>query len=207
MRFPYGIRAVADYVHSVGLRFGLYSSQTQFTCQDRPGSYTFETVDVDTYCAWGIDYLKVGKGAPSNHTTDAMCFSLARWYVQVDNCGGAKHSVLNESWVLFRSGIDACTASGGRSMVFSVESCGTMNPGDCHTWIPKLANLWRTTGDIQATWASVMSNLDNNNVMAPIAGPGHWNDPDMLQVRAGTIGRLKGTMHLNGIAGRESWPL
>ena len=58
-RFPYGIRAVADYVHGLGLRFGVYTSQTQFTCQERPGSYEFETVDIDTYCAWGVDYLKV----------------------------------------------------------------------------------------------------------------------------------------------------
>lgn len=61
-RFPYGIRAVADYVHGLGLRFGVYTSQTQFTCQERPGSYEYETIDVDTYCAWGIDYLKVGTG-------------------------------------------------------------------------------------------------------------------------------------------------
>lgn len=59
VRFPHGLRAVADYVHSRGLSFGVYTSQTQFTCQERPGSYEYETIDVDTYCAWGIDYLKL----------------------------------------------------------------------------------------------------------------------------------------------------
>lgn len=87
---------------------------------------------------------------------------------------------MNTSWILFRQGLDACYAGGGRGMVLSVEYCS--DPNGCGQWITKLTNLWRTTGDIQATWASMTSNLDSQNDMAAIAGPGHVNDPDMLQV-------------------------
>ncbi len=61
-------------------------------------------------------------------------------------------------------------------MVLSVESCNDPRPGGCGEWIGQLANLWRTTGDIQATFESVMGNLDGNNDMAAFAGPGKWND-------------------------------
>jgi Alpha galactosidase A len=137
-KFPDGIKATADYVHSLGLYFGLYTAQREFTCQERPGSWRFESIDIDTYCAAGIDYVK----------TDA--------------CGGRGWPQDNTTWILFRTGITKCVASGGRDMVLSVESC---SDASCGAWIPKLANLWRTTGDIQATFASVLSNLDNNNKM------------------------------------------
>ena len=61
-------------------------------------------------------------------------------------------------------------------MVLSVESCNDPRPQGCSAWIGSLANLWRTTGDVQATFASVMGNLDGNNNMANFSGPGHWND-------------------------------
>lgn len=107
--------------------------------QMRPGSFQHELLDAVTYCSWGIDYLKT------------------------DGCFGNHWPAINTSWINFRQGIDACTQGGGRPIVLSVESCGTSNPDDCQAWIPGLANLWRTTGDIQATWVSVMSNLDGNN--------------------------------------------
>jgi alpha-galactosidase len=147
--------SVAAYVRSRGLRFGLYTAQREFTCQQRPGSWRFEDIDIDTYCALGIEYVK----------TDA--------------CSGRGNPVGNDTWVHFRAGIERCVAGGGAPIVLSVESCGDAS---CGAWIGGLANLWRTTGDIQATFASVLSNLDNNDRMAAFAGPGHWNDPDMLQV-------------------------
>ena len=58
VRFPYGVAETAQYVQSQGLKFGLYTAQREFTCQQRPGSWRFEDIDIDTYCRWGIDYVK-----------------------------------------------------------------------------------------------------------------------------------------------------
>ncbi|XP_065831212.1 uncharacterized protein [Oscarella lobularis] len=161
VRFPSGMKAVTDYVHSKGLKFGLYTAQGSLTCQKRPAAYGHELQDAATYCEWGIDYLKI------------------------DGCGGMKHPNRSTSWQLFKQGFDKCQETTGHFTVMSVESCGSL-ADVCHWYAPSYANLWRTCGDIQATWSSVMSNLDHNNVMAPIALMGHYNDPDMLQV--GNVG-------------------
>ncbi len=95
--------------------------------------------------------------------------------MKTDACGGRGWPRDNTTWIDFRAGITRCTAGGGRPIVLSVESCNEPASGGCSEWIGALANLWRTTGDIQATFASVLSNLDSNNDMAAFAGPGHWN--------------------------------
>ena len=87
------------------------------------------------------------------------------------------------SWEQARA-FEACRAATGRSVVTSVEYC--KDPEDCGRWIRSVANLWRTSADIQATWASVMANILANDRMAAVARPGHFNDPDMLQV--GNVG-------------------
>ena len=151
VRFPHGMDGLAAYMADRGLLFGLYTAQREMTCQLRPGSWRFEAIDIDTYCRWGVAYVK----------TDA--------------CDGRGWSENNVTWIDFRAGIARCEAGApNRTIVLSVESCSN---AACGAWIGGLANLWRTTGDIQATWRSVLSNLDNNNVMAPFAGPGHFNDP------------------------------
>eukprot|EP00038_Savillea_parva_P027673 m.60896 g.60896 ORF g.60896 m.60896 type:complete len:942 (-) comp7987_c0_seq1:114-2939(-) len=166
-RFPGGIKALADYIHSIGLKFGVYTAQKTFTCQRRPGSYQHEAIDVESYCDWGVDYLKI------------------------DACFGPGWPVANQSWINFRAAIDKCASKRGYPIVMSVESCD--DPDTCGQWIGKLANLWRTGGDIQATFQSVLGNAASNTRMAAKAGPtggplggGHWNDADMLQV--GNIG-------------------
>ena len=164
-RFPGGIKALADYVHSRGLKFGVYTAQHAQTCQDRPGSYMHEAIDVESYCNWGVDYLKI------------------------DACRGAGYAQHNTSWIKFRAAIDACSKKRGFPIVMSVESCDDPSASGCGAWIGKLANLWRTGGDIQAYFGSVMGNAAENTKMAAHAGPtggplggGRWNDPDMLQV-------------------------
>lgn len=159
------MKALAGYIHSKGLKFGVYSARNEFTCQRRPGSWEHEAIDVQSYCEWGVDYLKL------------------------DGCGGRGYSEANTSWIKFRAAIDSCSKTRGFPMVLSVESCD--DPSGCGTWIGKLANLWRTCGDIQATFASVMRNVAENTKMAMWAGPtggpldgGHWNDADMLCVPA-----------------------
>jgi alpha-galactosidase len=167
VRFPGGIKPLADYVHSKGLKFGLYSAQREFTCQRRPGSWQHEAIDVQTYCDWGVDYLKL------------------------DACRGGGFSTSNESWIRFRAAIDECSNKRGYPLVLSVESCD--DPDGCGHWVGNLANLWRTCGDIQATFKSVLRNAQENTKMAAHQGPsggplngGRWNDADMLQV--GNIG-------------------
>jgi len=165
-RFPGGMKSLADYIHTKGLKFGVYTAQREFTCQRRPGSWEHEAIDVASYCEWGVDYLKL------------------------DACTGRGYTAHNESWIKFRAAIDQCSQTRGFPMVLSVESC---DDDSCGQWIGKLANLWRTCGDIQAYFGSVMNNVAENTKMAKYAGPtggplggGHWNDADMLQV--GDIG-------------------
>lgn len=158
--FPIGMKALADYAHSKGLKFGVYTARGSRTCQNRPGAYQHEEIDAATYCDWGLDYLKN------------------------DNCGGSNWKTLNTSWIKFTEGFEKCYNKTGRYIVRSVEYCRSVT--GCGEWIANSANLWRTTGDIQATWSSVISTIHANNKMAPVARPGHFNDADMMQV--GNIG-------------------
>eukprot|EP00050_Salpingoeca_kvevrii_P007394 m.295919 g.295919 ORF g.295919 m.295919 type:complete len:914 (+) comp13288_c0_seq1:1-2742(+) len=160
VRFPSGMAALADYVHSRGLLFGLYTAQGSRTCQSRPGAYNYELIDAATYCEWGVDYLKI------------------------DNCGGEHHQQNNESWILFHQGFEKCFNQSGHYIVESIEYC--KSPSECGQWIGGVANLWRTTPDIQANWKSMIANINHQNDMAPVARQGHYNDPDMLQV--GNVG-------------------
>lgn len=159
-RFPSGMKAVADYAHEKGLKFGVYTARGSRTCQNRPGAYQHEEIDAATYCDWGLDYLKN------------------------DNCGGSNWDTLNTSWIKFTKGFDECYNRTGRHTVRSVETCESVT--GCGEWIADSANLWRTTGDIQATWSSVISTIHANDKMAAIARPGHFNDPDMMQI--GNVG-------------------
>lgn len=106
------------------LKFGVYTAQGSRTCQNRPGAYGFEELDAATYCGWGVDYLKI------------------------DNCGGKEHLHANTSWIKFKKAFDECYKETGREIVESVESCG--DPDGCGRWIAGVANLWRTSGDIQS---------------------------------------------------------
>ena len=155
-RFPSGMKAVADYIHSRGLKFGVYTARGSRTCQNRPGSYQHELQDAATYCDWGLDYLKN------------------------DNCGGSNWPAENTSWINFKTGFDACYAKTGRYTVRSIEYCRNPALSQCGGWIAGVANLWRTTGDVQATFDSCMGNLHSQDNMAPVARTGHYNDPDMV---------------------------
>ena len=153
IKFPSGMSSLAAAVHSRGLKFGLYTSQTSLTCQDRPGTYNYEAIDAATWCEWNIDYIKV------------------------DLCGGQRWPHTNESWILIDKALSNATLCPNGPLVVSVEYC---NSASCGPSMSSLATLWRTTGDVQPNFESIMSNLDNNNLMAPFHTPGHFNDPDML---------------------------
>ena len=143
-------------MHARGLKFGLYTSASSLTCQRRPGSYGFEAVDVERYCYFGADYIKV------------------------DNCGGTRWPRSNVSWIAMRAAISACAASGGREQLLSVEYCEAGSDDDCAAWVSGVADLWRTSPDVQANFLSFMSNLDRNDANVAAQRPGKYNDPDMI---------------------------
>lgn len=152
-RFPNGIKYLADYVHSLGLKFGIYSDAGTKTCQERPGSRGFEYQDARTYAEWEVDYLKYD-----------WCYS------------GTQNSLA--SYGIMR---DALFAS-GRPVVFSICEGGNTKPWE---WGKDVGHLWRTSPDIVDNWDALMVIFDLQKDLYPYAGPGHWNDPDMLQVGNG----------------------
>jgi len=157
LKFP-DMKALADYVHSKGLKLGIYSSPGPLTCGGYAGSYLHEEQDARTYAAWGVDYLKYDWCSAGRIYTDA---DLRAIYQKMG----------------------AALASSGRPIVFSLCEYGT---ADVWTWGPKVGgNLWRTTGDISDNWKSMSKIGFDQGRLAPFAGPGHWNDPDMLEVGNG----------------------
>ena len=152
-RFPEGIKTLADYVHSKGLLFGIYTDAGTRTCQGRPGSLGHEQQDARSYAAWGVDYVK-----------EDWC-----------NASGLDAPT---QYAKFR---DALRRT-GRPIVLSICEWGSNQPWE---WAPAIGNLWRTTDDISDSWGSMLGNLDQSAQHAAVAGPGHWNDPDMLEVGNG----------------------
>jgi len=162
-RFPSGMAALAGYVHTKGLLFGIYSDAGDLTCQKRPGSRGHEYQDAAQYAAWGVDYLKY------------------------DWC----HAESLEARAAYETMSDALRAS-GRPIVFSICEWGTHQPW---IWAASVGgNLWRTTPDISDGWVGKAQNIDWFGVLDILdlqvgletyAGPGHWNDPDMLEVGNG----------------------
>ncbi len=178
-KFPDGIKALADYVHKDGLLFGIYEGAGTKTCKGLPGSYNHETQDANTFASWGVDYLKYdwcsGKSVP------------------FASFPGQSHDQVAQT--LYTRMSKALTAS-GRSIVYSMcnGSDSSVHPSN---WGPAISNLWRTTPDITATWSHIYSNYTKNAVLYTKAGPGHWNDPDMLEIGNGTLTMTEEETHLS----------
>jgi hypothetical protein len=157
-KFP-DIKATSDYVHSKGLRFGIYSSPGPRTCGGYLGSYQHEMQDAQRYAIWGIDYLKYDWCSYSEVCPDA-----------------GKLSEQQKPYIL----MGKCLKKLSRDIVFSLCQYGMASVWE---WGGSVnGNLWRTTGDIEDTWESLSSIGFNQNIPAPYAKPGNWNDPDMLVV-------------------------
>jgi len=156
VRFPDGIKAVADYVHSKGLKFGLYSSAGTKTCNGQsgfPGSLGYEQQDAEQWASWGVDYLKY------------------------DNCNNDGTSA-EQRYTTMR---DALLAT-GRPILYSICEWGESQPW---TWAGSVGNSWRTTLDVTDNYSSVLSIYQANIQLGQYAGPGQWNDPDMLEIGNG----------------------
>lgn len=158
--FPNGIEAVADYVHEQGLKLGIYESAGTTTCAGYPGSLGHEQRDARAFADWGIDYLKY------------------------DNCGDHYGLSAIERYTRMHEALEATD----REIVLSICEWGNNDPW---LWGPEVdGSLWRSTGDIKPLWTvdeetwyhGVIDIVDMNEPLADHAGPGHWNDPDMLEV-------------------------
>ena len=163
-RFPSGMKALADDLHAKGLKLGVYSDAGAKTCGGRPGSRGFEYQDALQFARWGVDYLKY------------------------DWCNTEGLSPRGA----YQTMRDALFAA-GRPVVFSICEWGDTAPW---TWGKEIGHLWRTTGDIHPCWDcevghgnwsswGVMRILDRQPPLRAHAAPGHWNDPDMLEVGNG----------------------
>jgi alpha-galactosidase len=157
VKFPDGIAGTAGYVHSLGLKLGIYEDAGTATCAGYPGSLGHETVDAQTFADWGVDYLKY------------------------DNCNNAG-STTTEQYVQRYSAMRDALAATGRPIYYSLCEWGVNDPA---TWAGPVGNSWRTTGDISDNWASLKNIITANTGLYAAAGPGHWNDPDMLEVGNG----------------------
>ncbi|MBS1642625.1 MAG: glycoside hydrolase family 27 protein [Bacteroidetes bacterium] len=167
-KFPSGIKALVDYLHNKGMKLGIYSDAANLTCAGYTASLHFEEQDAKTFAAWGVDYLKY------------------------DYCNAPSDSVTAKT--RYKKMNDALRKS-GRDIVFSICEWGERYPAK---WANKVGGqLWRTTEDIRDSWKSLIHIINKNAVLNNYAGPGHWNDPDMLIVglngNKGPAGDLGGT--------------
>ena len=164
-RFPGGMKPLADYIHSKGLKFGIYTDAGRRTCEGRPGSYGSEEIDAKTYAQWGVDYVKID------------------WCNAEGIDAPAQYAKLRDA--LLKS---------GRPIVFSICEWGSNRPWE---WAPAVGNLWRTTGDIQDRWNSVLTIVNLSSQYWHVAKPGAWNDPDMLEVGNGGMTRDEYRSHFS----------
>ncbi len=159
--FPNGMKAVVDYIHSLGLKFGIYSCAGSKTCQGRPGSRGYQFQDARTYASWGVDYLKYD------------------WCFDEGQKAEAAYKTMSDA-------LKAC----GRPIVFSICEWGLSKPWE---WGEGIGHLWRSTYDIRDIYQGlydwgglgVLDIIDREAELYKYAGPGHWNDPDMLEVGNG----------------------
>lgn len=160
-RFPSGIKALSDYVHLKGLKFGIYSCAGDLTCQGRPGSRGHEFQDARTFAKWGVDYLKYD------------------WCHHGDLNATASYTTMSKA-------LREC----GRPIVFSICEWGTNQPWE---WDKRIGHLHRVNWDIRdcydcniaPVFFGTMQIIDINEPLWKFAGPGHWNDPDMLEIGNG----------------------
>ncbi len=172
---PSGMKDLADYVHSKGLKLGIYSDRGAETCGHYAASGGYELTDARTFAAWGIDYLKY------------------------DNCSPPADVPLQQGYKAMRDALATAANETGHSIVFSLCSW------EFDEWNLQTGQLWGTTGDIAPQFTgtpsnpnshTIMQNSASNKMYAAYAGPNNWNDPDMLEV-GNTISLTESRTHFN----------
>ncbi len=164
---------LADSLHRMGLKIGIYSCAGTQTCaKTMPGSYQNETIDAQTFAEWGIDYLKYDWcNVPSGSNAPTLYSRM-------------NHALKNAYSKL------------GKGYIFSICEWGSNNPW---LWGDTCGHLWRTTGDINASWGSIVSIVDQqiSKQLYRYAKPGGWNDPDMLEVGRGSLTLAENQAHFD----------
>lgn len=151
--FPSGMAALGRAIHAQGLKFGIYTSAGRTIClHPQPGSWGHYAQDFRTFASWKVDYVKV------------------------DWCSRPPDG--NPLVRTYRA-IARAAAKSGRRMIVAVSTPGTRRPW---RWAPPFGQLWRIGHDANGSWSGIMQTLDRDAPLWPYAGPGRWNDPDMLQI-------------------------
>ncbi|MFT3738511.1 MAG: glycoside hydrolase family 27 protein [Breznakibacter sp.] len=171
--FPNGIRALADYIHGRGLKLGIYSCAGSLTCQGRPGSRGYQFQDARQYARWGIDYLKYDWCSNEGQNAEAA----------------------------YKTMHDALMAT-GRPIVFSICEWGESQPWK---WGKGIGHLWRVSPDIRDCFqcrfdwggVGVLDIIDTMADLYPYAGPGHWNDAEMLEIGNGGMTKNEYIAHFS----------
>jgi alpha-galactosidase len=168
------LRALGDYLHAKGLKFGIYEDAGYRTCQGAAGSYGHFQQDANLYASWGVDYLKLDY---CNQPLDQFPHKSRAQVAQI---------VYTEA--------SQALLDTGRDIVFSAsapayECCSGGDFWQEFQWLPKLSNLWRFGSDISDNWQSVVRNYTEGNTpgLPEQGGPGHWNDADMFEIGNGGL--------------------
>jgi alpha-galactosidase len=178
-KFP-DMKALADYIHSKGLKIGIYSSPGPKTCAGYEGSYGHEEQDARLYASWGIDYLKYD-----------MCSFSKIMQAQAPNDPAAQMRLMRDAYEKMGKAL----RSTGRPIIYSFCQYGTDAVWE---WGASAdGNLWRTTDDIQPNWTSMTQIGFGQAGLEKYAGPGHWNDPDMLEVGNGKLTLAEDRTHFS----------
>jgi alpha-galactosidase len=172
--FPNGMKWLGDYIHGKGLKFGIYEDAGYQTCQGAAGSYGHFQTDADQYASWGVDYLK-----------------LDYCYQPLDQYPGKTPGQVAQT--VYHQASQALLNT-KRPMLFSESApayycCSGSDFNDIMSWVAQNGNLWRYGSDIADDWPSVLENYSEDNTpgLAAYAGPGHWNDADMLEIGNGGL--------------------
>eukprot|EP00823_Brevimastigomonas_motovehiculus_P004855 TRINITY_DN3316_c0_g1_i1.p1 TRINITY_DN3316_c0_g1~~TRINITY_DN3316_c0_g1_i1.p1 ORF type:complete len:413 (-),score=86.01 TRINITY_DN3316_c0_g1_i1:29-1267(-) len=163
--FPHGMKALADYIHSIGLKFSIYSSAGNLTCKGRPSSLGYEKQDAKTYVEWGVDLVKY------------------------DECHPPLLPPAKQRFIAMRDALNAT----GRHMIYSMSAASDV----AALWATPVANSWRTTMDERDTWTETLINMDLNNLFSHVAGPGGWNDADMMEIGNGGLTHSEEIVHMS----------
>jgi alpha-galactosidase len=171
-RFP-DMKALGDYIHSRGLRFGMYSSPGAKTCAGFEGSLNHEFQDAQTYASWGVDYLKYDLCSYADEMRKAA-------ELHPNDSGQARQTMIDA----YRKMHDALKAT-GRPIIYSLCQYGL---NDVWQWGPQVgAQMWRTTDDIDDSYGRMMTIATGQSELSSYVAPGHWSDPDMLEIGNGKM--------------------
>jgi len=166
--FPSGMAALGRSLHAMGLKFGIYTSAGRTICLHRqPGSYGHYARDFRTFAKWKVDYVKV------------------------DWCSEPPKGVTQQE--TYRK-VARAAARSGRKMIVTVSTTGTRKPWK---WAARFGHSWRISDDANGSWRGVLAQIDADAPLWRYAGPGGWNDPDMLQVGGPGLSDLEGRAHFS----------